>query len=471
MTERLDEAAAGESVEVPLLTSPADGVPSVVDSDAALRAAIDALGAGTGPIAVDAERAQGYRYDARAWLVQLRRAGSGTHLIDPAAFADGDRLADLSELGAAIADAPWVIHAASQDLACLAEVGLRPRELFDTELAARLLNYPRVGLGPVVEQHFGVHLLKEHSAADWSRRPLPQDWLTYAALDVELLVELRERLLAELADAGKADWAAQEFAAEIRDFSAPHEARVDPWRRVNGLSHVRSPAGFAVARELWTERDELARRLDRGPGRVLPDAAITTAAAMVNPSTRSFPTRDDLRGIDGFKRRIARRFEANWLAAIDRVREMPRSAYPPRHAPHDGVPRQPRSWERSHPEAYARWLRARDAIDEVAAAHDLPRENLLSPAVLRAVAWEPPAEALDAVTTRLIAEGARRWQAELSAAAIAGALADPTAPEAPVSPAPAEPASEPAPQAAVVPEAATPEAPASRAAAPDATLA
>ena len=179
--------------------------------------AIARLAAGNGPVAVDAERAHGFRYSQRAYLIQLRRAGAGTHLIDPIAFAPREERdpADLSALGAAIADAEWVIHAASQDLTCLYEVGMVPQTLFDTELAGRLLGYPRVALGTMVEELLGIRLLKEHSASDWSTRPLPAEWLTYAALDVELLLELRDLLAGQLQQSGKWEWAQQEFAALV----------------------------------------------------------------------------------------------------------------------------------------------------------------------------------------------------------------------------------------------------------------
>lgn len=197
--------------ELPILAAPADPVPPVVDTPEALAETIAALRDGTGPVAIDAERAQSYRYSAKAYLIQIRREGSGTHLIDPIAFESEDRVADLSSLAEAMRGDDWIIHAATQDTPCLAEVGLVPQTLFDTELAGRLLNYPKVGLGTLIEEFFGLRLLKEHSAADWSSRPLPHEWLVYAALDVELLVELRAKLIVQLRDAGKLHWAEQEF--------------------------------------------------------------------------------------------------------------------------------------------------------------------------------------------------------------------------------------------------------------------
>ena len=255
----------------------------IVSTPDALHQTIAALRGGTGPVAVDAERAHGFRYSQRAYLIQLRRAGSGTHLVDPIAFGQP---ADLSELGRAISDAEWVIHAASQDLPCLHEVGLVPTMLFDTELAARLLGYPRVALGTMVEELMGVRLLKEHSASDWSRRPLPEEWLIYAALDVELLIELRDRLSDQLVETGKWPWAEQEFAALVASAGVSPEPRRDPWRRTSGIHHVHSRRGLAYVAELWYARDAVAQRLDRAPSKILPDVAITELAAHKHPGSR-----------------------------------------------------------------------------------------------------------------------------------------------------------------------------------------
>src|SRR4029077_19559443 len=144
---------------LPLL-SPRDGVPDVIGTAEGLAAAVARFKAGGGAVAVDAERASGYRYGPRAYLVQLRREGAGTMLIDPIACPD------LSGVDAALTGVEAVLHAALQDLPCLAEVGYRPRLVFDTGLAGRLLGYPRVALGTMLEEVLGYRLAKEHSAAD-----------------------------------------------------------------------------------------------------------------------------------------------------------------------------------------------------------------------------------------------------------------------------------------------------------------
>lgn len=271
-----DSAAADQPAEsipappVPVLREPTDGVPEPITRSDQLADVIAGLGAATGPLAVDAERASGYRYSQRAYLVQLRRAGFGTVLIDPIA------LPDLSELNRALGDAEWILHAAHQDLPCLADLGLRPARLFDTELAGRLLGEERVALATMVERYLGIGLEKGHSADDWSTRPLPYDWLIYAALDVELLIQLRDALAEELAAAGKTEWARQEF--EAARTASPAPPRTDPWRRTSGIHSVRSRRQLAAIRALWQARDEVAGQRDIAPGRVLPDSAIIDAA-------------------------------------------------------------------------------------------------------------------------------------------------------------------------------------------------
>jgi ribonuclease D len=196
-------APAEDEAPLVLLAEPRDGIPDPVADEDALAAVVEAFAAGRGPVAVDAERASGYRYTQRAYLVQLRRDGAGTVRVDPVP------LPDLAGLNAVISDTEWVLHAASQDLPCLAELGLRPTKLFDTELASRLAGFERVGLAAITERLLGYTLEKHHSAADWSTRPLPRSWLSYAALDVELLIDLRDHLAEELTRQGKLAWSSR----------------------------------------------------------------------------------------------------------------------------------------------------------------------------------------------------------------------------------------------------------------------
>nr|PZN38273.1 MAG: ribonuclease D [Actinomycetota bacterium] len=395
--------------EAVLLLEPRDGIPPVVSDAEGLAEAIEALAAGTGPVAVDAERASGYRYSGRAYLVQLRRAGAGTVLIDPTGLPSG-----LGELARALGDAEIVLHAATQDLPCLTELDFRPRVLFDTELAGRLLGYERVGLGTMVETVLGYRLEKGHSAADWSTRPLPIEWLRYAALDVELLVELRDALYQQLADAGKLEWARQEFAAILA--APPPQPRSDPWRRTSGIHRVRSLRGLAVVRELWLLRDRIAREADLAPGRVLPDAAIITAALEMPRTTKA------LTEISAFTGRAARRHLREWLGAITRARMMTESQLPQPSAPGDGPPPANR-WADRDPAAAARLAAARATLAELAEKHRLPTENLLQPDTVRRLTWDPPEDiSPDGIAARLRRLGAREWQIALTTEPLSAAL-------------------------------------------------
>ncbi|MGP3970682.1 HRDC domain-containing protein [Streptomyces sp. 6N223] len=392
---------------VPLL-APREGVPPVTADPEALAGVVSAFAAGTGPVAVDAERASGYRYGQRAYLVQLRRAGAGTALVDPAAVPD------LSALGEALAQAEWVLHAATQDLPCLRDIGMVPTRLFDTELAGRLAGFARVGLGVMVETVLGYSLEKGHSAVDWSSRPLPEPWLRYAALDVELLVDLRDALEEELRRQGKLEWALEEFAAIAA--APPPPPRKDPWRRTSGLHKVRRRRQLAVVRELWTARDRLARRRDLSPGKVLSDAAIIAAAQALPPDVKT------LAGLHGFGHRMGRRQLQQWQSAIDRARELPEAELPQPGLPAEGPP-PPRAWPDRDPAAAARLAAARGAVTAHAEELRLPQENLLAPDVVRRLCWEPPAERTpQAVSEALRGLGAREWQIEQTVEALTEAL-------------------------------------------------
>jgi ribonuclease D len=409
MTDTTPASGGGDSQDdaaeaTVLLAEPAEGVPHVVESERELDEAAAAVAAGEGPVAIDAERASGYRYGQRAYLVQVRREGSGTWLVDPVAVPD------LTPLGEAIGAAEWILHAATQDLACLAEVGLRPRQLFDTELAGRILGLPRVGLAAVVERYLGVRLAKEHSAVDWSTRPLPEPWLRYAALDVEVLGELRNLMGVDLAAQGKDEWARQEFAALLS--WAPTE-RVDPWRRTSGINTLRSRRAVATVRELWYTRDDIARERDSSVGRVLPDAALVEIAKAAPRSTADLPS----------GHRAIARYGRQWVEAVRRARELREDELPPRSLPADGPP-PPRTWTDKNPVAAARLGATRAALTAFAGEHSIPVENVCSPDPLRRVVWTPPdGRDVSDFGDALAELGVRPWQCEIVAPMLAEAFA------------------------------------------------
>ena len=400
------------STALPVSEEPAAQAPHVhvhvIETREEYLEATAALAAGHGPIAIDAERASGYRYSQRAYLIQIYRRGAGTFLFDPPAIGS------FSELNEAIASEEWILHAASQDLTCLREVGLDPTRIYDTELAARLAGLPRVGLGTVVEELLGIHLAKEHSAADWSTRPLPQAWLVYAALDVELLVDLREKMGELLENAGKTQIADEEFASVLaRDFAV---VRHEPWRRLSGVHSIRGQRNLAVARELWQARDAYAREIDTAPGRLVPDAAMT-AAARVLPATKR-----DLAALKEFTGRASRSQLDRWWAAIETG--LASTDLPAVRAPGEAIP-PPRVWADKNPAADKRLKAARAAITELSEQLAIPIENILTPETLRRVAWTPPAElTVSSISEALEALAARQWQIDATAQTIVDAFVE-----------------------------------------------
>lgn len=378
----------------------------VIDTASGLAAASDLIRAGEGPVAVDVERASGFRYSQRAYLVQVFRRGAGVFLFDP------PPIGDFTPLQRAIGGGEWVLHAAGQDLPSLRELSLEPAALFDTELAARLLGHERVGLGAVVEDALGISLAKAHSAADWSTRPLPQSWLEYAALDVEYLVDVRDALAEEISEQHKEQIVQEEFEAVLA--REPKPPRSDPWRRLSGLHTVRGRRSLAVARALWEAREEYAREQDVAPGRLLPDRSIV-AAVIADPASRSA-----LAALKAFNGRASRTQLNRWWAAIEAGRADPQ--LPPERVPSDSLP-PPRAWADRNPEADARLRAARPAVEERAEALRMPTENLLTPELLRRVAWAPPDEITTAsIATALTDLGARPWQVAETAAVIADAF-------------------------------------------------
>jgi ribonuclease D len=431
MTDGLD-AGPGEATsehdpdepEATPLLAPADGVPELAVTSDQILAAAELLVTGHGPFAIDAERASGFRYSNRAYLIQIRREGAGSVLIDPVSHGE-DPLVVMAPLADVLDTDEWILHAADQDLPCLAELGMVPPRLYDTELAGRLAGFDRVNLAAMVERLLGLHLVKGHGAADWSKRPLPAEWLNYAALDVEVLLELRAAIAAELEAQGKTRWAAEEFE-HLRTYVASPTRR-DRWRRTSGIHKVKNPRTLAAVRELWTTRDQIAQRRDIAPGRILPDAAIINAAT-VDPDTV-----EKLVALPVFGGSRQRRSASVWVDALARARTT--DDVPKATEPVTGPPPAVR-WSRRKPEAAERLDRVRAGLAELSQRLSVPAENLLTPDLVRRLVWDwQPVPDTAAVIDAFLAEaGARPWQRDLTVPVLADALT-----RAPEEPSPEDP--------------------------------
>ncbi len=406
-----------EIVAVPLL-EPAKGTPGVIDTESAFESSLNELSQGSGPFAVDAERASGFRYSARAYLIQIKRKDGGLHLIDPIPFGPGHQL--FQQLNQLLNTDEVILHASTQDLPCLRELGINPQRLFDTELAGRIAGLPRVGLGPLLESLMNVSLAKEHSAADWSARPLPKEWLTYAALDVELLVELRDRMYAILEEAKKLPWALEEFASILKAPPAP--PRVDPWRRTSGMHKIKRRDQLAVIRSLWIARDAVASKQDIAAGKLLNDSAIVELAIAIPTTKKEFEK--CLRPL-GLRARWMENLQL-WLDSIATAVALPEDQWPSMRTNADTLP-PIKLWRDKFPEKYAPLSHARASIELIAQENQIPVENLMTPEYVRRICWKPPVGATSTLSVseveKALAElGARQWQIDLVAPALAAAL-------------------------------------------------
>lgn len=391
-------------MDIPLLLSPRQGAPTLVHTPEGFATAASILARGRGPFAIDTERASDYRFDDRAFLVQIMRRDAGTFLFTP----EFDRTACTAALGPVLNGQEWVLHAASSDLPALRHLGLRPGKIFDTEISGRLLGLPRVNLAALTEQVLGIGLEKQHGNEDWSTWPLPESWITYAALDVELLLELAEAL-AELLDAqGKLTWLEQECAHILA-----HANWSEPtWSDLKGIGKLRSPEQLLVAKTLWERRQELARKRDMAPHKIIANKALIALAT-------SLPTsRDEVRSLLG--RRASGRLATRICTTINRVLRTPRDTWPqPTQRDYNTSPAPRSAWSSGFPDAQQALDLVRAQLAELSEAIQTPVENLIQPSTLRQIVWA-------VVVTRKVRSSAelhdyldevevRPWQQELTA--------------------------------------------------------
>jgi ribonuclease D len=277
--------------------------PTLVADPAALAAVVDRLRAEP-VIALDTESNSFHVYRERVCLLQLSTR-NGDFVVDPLAV-------DPSPLAEVLCDGrETVLHGADYDVRCLRrQYGWRLPRLFDTMAAARRLGRAGLGLSALVEAQFGVRLSKTFQRADWGRRPLTREQLTYAALDTHYLLPLYDGLAADLDARGALDDARREFdriaAAEFR------ERVFDPegWRRLKGARELDAP-GRTVLRALWIAREDQARAADRPPFKVLAEQTMLELA-------RRRPAGDDALGqVPGVTPSVLRRMGAVLRAALD----------------------------------------------------------------------------------------------------------------------------------------------------------
>jgi len=307
-----------EPAPLPLPVLVAD--PAALSRLAADLAAEPALG-------VDTESNSLHAYRERVCLIQFSTRDRD-YIVDPLAFdaaGGAPALAPLAPLFANPAQQK-IFHAAEYDVICLKrDFGFQFANLFDTMVAARTLGWRQLGLGALLETHFGVRLNKRFQRANWGARPLAPDLLDYARLDTRYLLPLRDHLSAELAAAGRAEEATEEFERLERATGSnglsPAEQAHAFWR-VNGARDL-SSAQAAILRELHQYREQQAERADRPPFKIMSDA---TLLAVAETAPRSLA---GLKHLHGMTPNQVRRHGSNLLAAVRRGEAAP-PVRPPR---------------------------------------------------------------------------------------------------------------------------------------------
>ncbi len=374
----------------------------LVDSSEDLSELTDAL-ASAGRVALDCEAAGFHRYSDRLCLVQLT-TGSRHYLIDPFAVPADELLRPILE----DPEREIVMHGADFDMRLLdRDLGIRPRRLFDTQIAATLLGVEGVGLSALLERHFGIRLSKKYQRADWGIRPIPDEMMRYAALDTAHLMELADLLHEALVEADRLDWAQEEFEAlaEIR-YEQPDDT--DPVSRIRAARDMTDREVHRLRAALeW--RDTVARRRDRAPFRIAGDQVLAEVA-LQNPRSR-----EALESIQGFNRSLAREEGPALLEALGEIGELPDEAIM-------GLPRSDHFGRgRPSPEVEERFLRLKELRNQRASDLGLERGVLISNSLLQKIAELNPRSMDQLHEASLL----RNWQVHVLGSDLLAALSAP----------------------------------------------
>jgi ribonuclease D len=349
-------------------------------------------------LAVDTEAASFHRYHDRVYLLQIS-SRSETAVVDPLAVDD------LQLLGSVLAapETEIVFHDADYDLRLLQrEYGFHATHLFDTRIAAQLLNEPGVGLAALLEKYLDVRLDKRFQRADWSARPLPREMLEYAAADTRHLPTLRDILREQLRERGRLSWAEEEFELLTQPREISPDGDEPGFLRIKGAKALRGRE-LAVLRELYQWREGVAQRADKATFRVLNNEPLL-ATARAQPGDIAA-----LKAIPGIGVDQAERRGREILAAVKRglevdEREIPRIARPLRRP--------------TDPAYETRVERLKAVRNQLAQRYDLAPGVLCPNGTLEAIARGNPAttEELAAIPEL------RRWQLAEFGGELLGAL-------------------------------------------------
>ncbi len=358
---------------------------SLINTSAELGALMDQLRKEP-VLALDTEASSFHRYKERICLIQLSTRKS-TWLIDPLTVED------MAPLGMMLEDPAieWVIHDADYDLRMLKkQYGFRAQNVFDTMVSVELLNEPELGLAANLRKHFGVVLDKKYQKADWSKRPLTEPMLAYAAMDTTHLIALRDILRQQLEETQRMSWAQEEFEALVK---IPFELPVNEepaFLRMKGAKALK-PRQLAILREVHAWRETVAEKMDRAPFMVLGNDVLLEVSKNPPADVKA------LEALKGVGQSTIQRSGPAIMKAIERGLAVPREEWPKLT--------RPKRWDRDD-DYEDRLKRLKVQRDRIAQERGL-LQGIVSPNhVLMEIARLLPGdlEALGAI------EGVRKWQ-------------------------------------------------------------
>ena len=356
--------------------------------------------AGETRLAVDLEAAGFHRYSDRVCLVQVS-SPDATYLVDPLAVDPAPALRGPLEAP----DVHIIFHGGDYDLRLLdRDLDLHPVNLFDTQTAAALLGEPSLGLASLLETYFDVKLSKKYQRADWAKRPLSEEMLAYAASDTQHLHALADLLRERLDAMGRLAWA-QEESSLMESLRWSEEGNTDPVTKVKRARYLELPE-VALLREAWLWRDEIARRRDRAPFRVVSDNVLIEVV-QVRPQSVS-----GLAEMSGFSPQLAERSGRSLLDRLERIDRMDTEelvGYPRRNRTGPGRP---------PPETVEVADRLKAARNPRSEELGIARGTLVSNTLLLEIARAGPENGEEL----LAVQGVRRWQVEAVGDALLEAL-------------------------------------------------
>ncbi|MGI9627606.1 MAG: ribonuclease D [Longimicrobiales bacterium] len=348
---------------------------------------------GVDSVAVDCEAAGFHRYSDRLCLVQLSTE-SRTFVLDPLAT-------NISTVLKPTLEDPGVIvlmHGAAYDLRLLQrDLGIFVTRLSDTQVAASLLGEPSVSLQALLQRHLDVKVSKKYQRADWAQRPLTDEMLDYAAGDTRHLHRLANILAGLLDEAGRQEWAMEEYVRLVESARAPESKKepVDPVTRVKGARSL-DPIACTALRAGLAWRDTIARKKDRAPFRVISDQALMEAA-QTRPRTVS-----DFGAMKGVSERLIASHGQDLIGRYEAIEGME----PEELEPYPSAP--PRS-SRPSPEVEALFESLKAERNQIAQELGIERGRLMSNSLLLEIAMAGPTD----LEELLAVADVRKWQVDL----------------------------------------------------------